>query len=372
MSLSFNPNTRTSLNYAQLPLDIHLSIYCYLAPADLCALLDVNRAYRKATIKWMFDAKNISAIFHKYVGAQESDEPIPLPQRVICCIFESIQQIPSLPLFIQIKLQQKDKILQMQGAFFLNPAFALKGAMRLMKWHAARDTLYIWRQCAVNIKQAESVPTNWNSIEETVQKASKFSKWILDNSSKLSQLKQLYLSNNEIAHFPCINPLPALEWLNLSNNWIVNLTPLSSLAHLKQLFLDSNRIVDLFPLSTFTQLELLYLSNNQIIDLIPLSPLTRLNWLMLSNNQLVNLTPLRSLSHLKMLNLDKNPITDLNPLNPLTQLQQLYLDCNQIADFTPLISLRQLQTLGLPNNPTADLSSVKQLRDQGTIVIYPS
>jgi hypothetical protein len=295
MSLtSLGSAVRSPLSYTQLPQDIHSLIYRYLVPSDLCTLLDVDQASRNAVTTWIFYPQNIRELFHRYIGALKPDETLPLSQRVINGVFESVQHIRLLPLWIEAKLQKKDKILQIQGSTYARPTFALKGAIMLMRWYTAHDTFCIWMKCAEIIGQTRPYP-KLKSLKDGLQKASGFSKWTQDNANKLIRLELLYLDNRRIIDLTALNHLTQLQGLNLDSNWIIDLTPLSRLNQLQWLFVSNNRILDLTPLSSLTQLKQLDLGNNQIVDLTPLSPLTQLQELVLSNNPIADLSLVKQL-----------------------------------------------------------------------------
>ncbi|HLP61272.1 MAG TPA: COR domain-containing protein, partial [Candidatus Deferrimicrobium sp.] len=89
------------------------------------------------------------------------------------------------------------------------------------------------------------------------------------------------------------------------------LTPLSPLTNLTELYLSDNQLTDLMPLSPLTNLALLDLRGNQLTDLTPLSPLTNLTTLSLNNNQLTDLTPIGKLKLLDILDVRNNRIRHL-------------------------------------------------------------
>ena len=123
---------------------------------------------------------------------------------------------------------------------------------------------------------------------------------------------------------------------------VSDLTPLAQLTQLTELYLSDNNISDLTPLTQLTQLTELHLSENNISNLSPLSGLTQLTNLDLSWNKISDVTPLAQLTQLTELYLEFNLITDVTPLAQLTNLNILFLFYNQgLTDITPLAQLSQ-------------------------------
>ena len=94
---------------------------------------------------------------------------------------------------------------------------------------------------------------------------------------------------------------------------ISNLTPLADL-FLRDLVLSDNDVADLSPLASMTSLEHLGLDRNKVADLSPLAGISSLAVLALDDNQIANLSPLRNMTSLKWLYLAGNAIEDVSPL----------------------------------------------------------
>ena len=117
----------------------------------------------------------------------------------------------------------------------------------------------------------------------------------IPNLSRLTRLRTLWLSRNQLRRsIPTTLP-PSLTWLLLDNNQLTGAIPnLSSLTSLQYLYLDNNQLSGPIPasLGSLTALQHLYLNNNQLTDAIPnLSSLTSLQYLYLDNNQLIGPIP---------------------------------------------------------------------------------
>ena len=112
---------------------------------------------------------------------------------------------------------------------------------------------------------------------------------------------------------------------------ISDLTGLEFATNLRSLWLGDNDITDLSPLADLTNLTDLDLYNNNITDLSPLTGLAKLTHLTLSGNNITDLSPLAGLTNLTDLRLSDNNITDLSPLTGLAKLTHLTLKGNPLS-----------------------------------------
>ena len=186
----------------------------------------------------------------------------------------------------------------------------------------------------------------------------------------LKQLKGLDLSNNQINNISSLAELTQLTNLDLSRNPISDITPLITLAQLQHLSLGENDISDISELAKLTQLRSLYLWNNQINDITPLAELTQLEYLSLSGNNISDISPLVKLTQLRRLYLSNNQINDIIPLAELTQLEYLYLIGNDISDINHLAKLTQLRRLYLSNNQINDIIPLAELTELTQLLLY--
>ena len=190
--------------------------------------------------------------------------------------------------------------------------------------------------------------------------------------SKLANLKELYLSNNQLTgQIPDLSKLVNLNILYLSNNQLTGQIPdLSKLTRLKNLHLSDNQFTGQIPdLNALVDLKSLDLSNNQFTGQIPaLAALTKLKTLHLSNNGLNGRMPeISGLTLLASIRLNDNQLTGQIPdLSTLAELSWLRLDNNQLNG--PILDLNQLaklSTLTLSFNqltgPFPDLSGLTSL-----------
>nr|NGY95112.1 hypothetical protein [Neochlamydia sp. AcF84] len=135
---------------------------------------------------------------------------------------------------------------------------------------------------------------------------------------QLSQLRQLYLQDNQLTTLPAaIGQLSQLQRLYLYNNYLNTLPEnIGQLSQLKELFLSNNRLSALpESIGQLCQLQYLFLSTNQLRALPKSSgQLSQLRLLYLDNNQLTSLPKvIGQFSQLQQLNLSNNPFTTIPP-----------------------------------------------------------
>jgi internalin A len=178
---------------------------------------------------------------------------------------------------------------------------------------------------------------------------------------KLTLLIELYLNNNQISDISALEKLTLLKTLVLTNNQISDISALKKLTLLKTLVLNNNQISDISALEKLILLSELYLNNNQINDISALRKSTLLTELYLNNNQIRDISTLEKLTLLTVLYLNINQINDISALEKLILLSELYLNNNQINDISALEKLVLLKALGLNNNQINDISVLKKL-----------
>ncbi len=138
--------------------------------------------------------------------------------------------------------------------------------------------------------------------------------------------------------------------VNIDSIWVtdsplIHATGLEKLTQLKILDLSSNQLNDLKGLENLTQLKILDLSNNQLNDLKGLENLAQVKTLNLCFNQLVDVKGLENLMQLKTLSLWNNQLTNVKELEELTRLE--FLDLKDNPDLTKA-QIDELQK-ALPN-----------------------
>jgi len=151
--------------------------------------------------------------------------------------------------------------------------------------------------------------------------------------------------------------------LNLQRNQLTDVPKgMEKLTQLKYLYLSINQLTDVKGLEKLTQLTFLTLGGNQLAEVKGLENLTQLEGLNLANNQLTDASALANLTQLTDLNLGENKLTDVKGLEKLTQLTRLYLSDNQLTDVKGLEKLTQLTHLNLYDNPALTKAQIDELQ----------
>ena len=101
----------------------------------------------------------------------------------------------------------------------------------------------------------------------------------------LEKVTELELKQNQLTDVPKgLEKLTKLRSLYLSDNQLTNVKGLENLTQLKQLFLHYNKLTDVKGLEKLTKLTRLFLNNNQLTDVKGLEKLTQLKELWLHYN----------------------------------------------------------------------------------------
>ena len=182
--------------------------------------------------------------------------------------------------------------------------------------------------------------------------------------ANLQQLKEVYLSGENLQDLPSLSKWQNLRKLTLRFQAYPDLASLGHLLKLEELDIEgSDEMRDLEPLTKLTNLSKLRLADNKITNLKPLSGLTKLRQLELPQNRIRDLIFLSDLKQLRQLELGNNQISDLRPLAELTNLLTLGLSENRIRDrIISLTSLNNLKALSLSGNQRISEAKKAMLR----------
>ncbi|MEO0470739.1 MAG: COR domain-containing protein [Bacteroidota bacterium] len=143
--------------------------------------------------------------------------------------------------------------------------------------------------------------------------------WPIDDISvlaRLSELRILDVSGNQISCIPALRTLQKVQILDLSNNEIKDLSNLDGLSELRSLYVSFNQIQSLDRLPELDQLSELDVSGNLIRSLARIGRFPQLHKLYLRRNQIQDLSELQLPHKLTTLDLSKNQIRDIRPLLP--------------------------------------------------------
>ena len=190
-----------------------------------------------------------------------------------------------------------------------------------------------------------------------------------------SNLRWLYLDENELSDISPLQYLSELFHVNITHNQLSDISPLQNLTKLEYLRLQNNQISDISPLQNLTNLGVLFLHYNQISDISPLQNLTNVHHLALYNNQFSDISPLENMTNMEVLTLYYNQISDVSPLQNLINLHFLNLAYNQITDIYPLLSTGlgegdSLYIFGNQLNSDSVYDYIPQLIARGVTVYY--
>lgn len=132
----------------------------------------------------------------------------------------------------------------------------------------------------------------------------------------------LNLERNRITDLSPLSSATGLQYLNLSLNQIEKVDVLSKLSTLKQLYLTHNKIADLGPLGdSSAPIESILFSYNAIRDLTPIGKFVQkdrsLTWLSLDHNAVSEISALQYAKTLTNLDLSYNKVEDISALSDL-------------------------------------------------------
>ncbi len=187
---------------------------------------------------------------------------------------------------------------------------------------------------AVRLKMIDLTDNNFTSLDS-----------VFAEGVKYGNLREVYLSDNELTDINALQRAPMITYLSLSNN---GLTTEGTAA-----------------IANYPYLQYLSLAHNKIDSVEHLTGLKHLVELRLHHNELTNVRGLRTLLNLEILYLGHNQITDVGFLSTLTALEVFYVNNNSISDISALSTLNKLEIINVNNN---NLSSVSVLRNfSGTL-----
>ena len=102
---------------------------------------------------------------------------------------------------------------------------------------------------------------------------------------------------------------------------------IKKMTYIKELLISGNEITDLSPLSGLTNLRMLEVDNNEITDLSPISGLTNLEFLSILYSKITDLSPISGLTNLSSLYIrSEKKITDISPLSGLRNIRTISIE----------------------------------------------
>ncbi|MCX5633542.1 MAG: leucine-rich repeat domain-containing protein [Phycisphaerae bacterium] len=175
-----------------------------------------------------------------------------------------------------------------------------------------------------------------------------------------TNLKTLYLADNNISDLGLLSGLKKMQYLRLwGNSNLANLVPLADMNNLLSFWAYDCNIADINAVSKFTKLVSLNLNLNNVTDLNALSGLTTLTYLNLNDNNIADINSLKNLTKLRQLYLSRNyNISDINAVKDMNSLSELGLTDVNLVDISPLADVNQIRYLWLGYNEITDISAL--------------
>ena len=174
-----------------------------------------------------------------------------------------------------------------------------------------------------------------------------------------TNLRELYIRDNNISDLSPIANLITLQRINIDRNPIANsISYIKNLTNLESITCTQANLSNLSAFTGLTNLKAIHGWGNPISDISPLAGLTKLEHLYLPVGNISDLTPLSNLTELEGLFLHDQEISDISPLANLTRLEALTLHGNKISDISPLTNLTNLKRVGLQRNNISDISPI--------------
>lgn len=217
---------------------------------------------------------------------------------------------------------------------------------------------------AVNLKMIDLTDNNFKSLDS-----------VFAEGVKYGNLREVYLSSNQLTDINALQRAPMVTYLSLSNNGLTtegtaaianypylqylslahnkidSVENLTGLKYLIELRLHNNMLTDVRALRSLVNLEILYLGHNQIQDIGFFNTLTALELLYVNDNKISDISTLTTLSKLEIINVSNNNISSLSVLRNYTgTLMEIYAENNKLTDFSFINGASKLHILMLAGN----------------------
>lgn len=185
-------------------------------------------------------------------------------------------------------------------------------------------------------------------------------------------LESVWLFRCGVQSLSGVERLTSLKELRVSGNEITDIGPVSGLTSLVYFSCAGNPISDYSPVRNLTDLEELQIGDNGFLytDIDVLSGLTKLTSLYAPWCGIEDISALGNLTELEYLNLFHNRIEDISALGQLVKLNYMELGLNQITDITPLYGLNALTDINLRDNeiPEEELAAFYEQKNVGPTI----
>ena len=177
-----------------------------------------------------------------------------------------------------------------------------------------------------------------------------------------TDVKDLFLADNEISDLSPIAGLINVRDLRLNNNLISDISPYRGLTNLTSTSFRNNMVSDISPLAGLINLRYLAFTETNVSDLSPITKLINLESLSFEGNNVSDLSPVSGFINLKRISASwGHSVSDLSPLAGLTKLENIALNAGKLSDLTPLAGLTNLKELHFQDNDISDISPLAGL-----------
>lgn len=181
------------------------------------------------------------------------------------------------------------------------------------------------------------------------------------SESNVSNLKELFLSGNDLTSFPDKIKLNSLKILNISFNKIKNKLPDFSkiTPNLEVLDISYNKI-DVFPESLPITIKVVKAVHNKITEIPSLMKYTSLESLLLENNQIKKISDLPP--SITDISLDSNCIdeTEINEIS-LPNISLLFMNENSLKNIPPFKNSEKVAFFSMTHNFLSDSFNIENL-----------
>ncbi|MDP1621514.1 MAG: hypothetical protein Q8M08_04155 [Bacteroidales bacterium] len=167
----------------------------------------------------------------------------------------------------------------------------------------------------------------------------------LEPLNKLSDLKEVNISETRINDLMPLRNLNKLEILDISNTNVTSLEPLHYCVHINQLRMKGAPVSDLSVVPAFKSLIILDISATKVQSLDAISEMTTIKDLRINHTSIKDITSVADLVNLEMLNISSTPVDNLDALKNLMHLRILLADSSGINSLAPLDDLLKLQRI---------------------------
>jgi len=192
-------------------------------------------------------------------------------------------------------------------------------------------------------EEKEETPEEEEEREESKETAVEYNTTGLTNEdlaviSKLTNLKYLDISNNNVTDLSALSSLKNVKYLSIATNPVENLAGVEGMTEMKLLHALDCSLTDINAVKGFAKLENVYLSGNKLTDLSALSSATEVVYLDASDNGITDMSAVTGMTKLVTLALSDNNITAIPDLKGLDRLGSLDLSDNALKDASGLAS----------------------------------